>query len=104
MKGSSLRYITVVTVLLIAACTGNDPGPLLKGTWQMGGLVPMTITFRPGETEAMGMIEKVSYKVDGNDVLVTYKNGMAKGTTVRYTMTGQDTARMEFGALRRVSR
>lgn len=103
MKGSSLRYITAVAVLLIAACTGNDPGPL-KGTWQMGGLVPMTISFRSGETEAMGMIEKVSYKVDGNYVLVTYKNGMAKGTTVRYTMTGQDTARMEFGVLRRVSR
>ncbi|MFC3717526.1 hypothetical protein ACFONC_15345 [Luteimonas soli] len=48
------------------------------------------------------MIEKVSYKREGNDVLVTNLDGIAKGTTFRYTMTGPDTARSELGNLRRV--
>ena len=62
----------------------------------------MTITFRSGETEALGMIEKVSYKTQGNDVLVTYLDGMAKGTTIRYTVTGEDSARTALGSLRRI--
>lgn len=98
---SFFRYLAVTLVLLLVACTGSDPGPL-KGTWQMAGAVPMTITFRSGETEAMGIIEKVSYKTAGNDVLVTYKDGLAKGTTMRYTITGPDTARTGLGSLRRV--
>jgi len=68
----------------------------------MVGEVPMTVTFRKGETEAMGMIEKVSYKTEGGDVLVTYLDGMAKGTTMRYTMTSPDSARTELGVLQRV--
>lgn len=32
----------------------------------------MTITFRPGETEAMGVIEPVDYETKGNAVKVTY--------------------------------
>ena len=68
----------------------------------MSGPMPMTITFRNGETEAMGMIEKVSYKAEGNDVLVTYLDGLAKGTTIRYTITGKDSARMGPATLRRI--
>ena len=101
MYNSSFQYMVAALVLLLVACTGSDPGPL-KGTWKMTGAVPMTITFRSGETEAMGMIEKVSYKTAGNDVLVTYKDGLMKGTTIRYTITGSDTARTELGSLSRV--
>ncbi|MBD1399447.1 hypothetical protein ICT70_02050 [Pelobacter sp. M08fum] len=68
----------------------------------MTGVVPMTVTFRKGEIEAMGMIDKVSYKKSGNDVLVTYLNSLAKGTTMRYTMTGQNSARTELGSLKRI--
>lgn len=90
-----------ILALALAACSGNSPGPL-EGTWQMSGAMPMTITFRDGETEALGMIEKVSYEGEGNDVLVTYLDGMAKGTTMRYSMTGRDTARTELGSLQRI--
>ena len=68
----------------------------------MSGVMPMTIQFRNGETEAMGMIEKVSYKVSGNDVLITYEAGIAKGTTIRYTITGPNTAKTELGSLQRI--
>ena len=68
----------------------------------MTGLIPMTIAFRQGETEAMGMIEKVSYKNEGNDVLVTYLDGFAKGTTIRYTMLNKNTAHNELGTLQRI--
>jgi arginyl-tRNA--protein-N-Asp/Glu arginylyltransferase len=68
----------------------------------MDGLVPMTVHSRSGETEALGIIEKVSYDVQGNDVIVTYTDGMAKGMGMRYTMTGPDTARTELGTLRRI--
>lgn len=90
-----------LSLLILAACSGNDPGPL-TGTWRMGGLIPMTVQFRPGETETMGVIERVSYEVKGNDVLVTYTDGIAKGMSMRYTITGKDTAQTQLGTLRRV--
>lgn len=99
---SFVRYLALATFVFIAACTGSrNPGPL-AGTWHMSGAIPMTVTFREGETEALGMIEKVSYEITGNDVLVTSLDGFAEGTTFRYTMTGPDTARSALGTLRRV--
>lgn len=100
------RYICSVAIAaaitVLAACSsGSNPGPL-QGTWRMSGVVPMTVTFRDGETEAMGMIEKVSYKVDGNDVLVTNLDGLMKGTTFRYTVVDANTVRTQLGVLRRV--
>ena len=68
----------------------------------MNGPMPMTIQFRSGETEALGMIEKVSYEVNGNDVIVTYKDGLAKGTAMRYTITNANTLRTELGTLQRI--
>ncbi len=91
--------------LIIIACSGvSNPGAL-QGTWRMTGAMPMTtITFRTGETETFGIIEKVSYKTEGNDVLVTYLDGIAKGTTMRYTITGPNSARTELGSLHRINR
>ncbi len=100
MKTLSRLLILVTLFFSITACS-SGPGAL-EGTWHMSGVMPMTVTFRSGETEALGMIEKVSYKTDGNDVLVTYLDGMAKGTTMRYTITGKDSARTELGTLRRI--
>lgn len=98
-----IRFLAcVLMAFAISACSGDrSPGPL-EGTWEMSGVMPMTVTFRSGETEALGMIDKVSYKTEGTDVLVTYLDGIAKGTTMRYTMTGPDSARTELGVLRRV--
>ncbi len=64
--------------------------------------MPITIQFRHGETESFGMIEKVSYEIKGSDVLVTNKDGIAKGMTFRYTITGKNTARTAFGELQRL--
>lgn len=86
----------------IAACSGSkSPGPL-EGTWRLSGIMPMTITFRDGETESLGIIEQVSYEVDGQDVLVTYLNGLAEGMTVRYTITGPNSVHSEMGTLQRI--
>lgn len=95
------HFFTSLLLLVLSACSGNDPGPL-AGTWRMGGLVPMTVQFRSGETEALGVIEKVSYEIKGNDVLVTYSDGIAKGMAMRYTITGQGTAQTELGTLQRI--
>ena len=98
----TISYLVISLLLLIlSACSGNDPGPL-EGTWRMGGIMPMTIQFRSGETESLGMIEKVSYEIKGNDVLVTSKDGIAKGMTFRYTITGKNTAQTELGTLQRI--
>jgi hypothetical protein len=98
-----MRKLVLATIfmasLFLSGC-GNDPGPL-AGTWRMAGPLPMTIQFRSGETEALGIIEKVSYEVKGSDVLVTYKDGLMKGSTLRYTITGPNTARTELGNLQR---
>ena len=103
MAKMKYKLIAITTSLLVATLTacGNDPGPL-AGTWKLNGPIPMTIQFRSGETEAMGMIEKVSYEVKGNDVIVTYKDGLAKGTAMRYTATGTNTMRSALGPLQRV--
>lgn len=97
------QIFTMALLLVVLASCSNSPGPL-EGTWQMSGLIPMTVTFRSGETEALGIIEKVSYEVVGSDVLVTYEDGMMKGTTMRYTITGPNSARTELGELTRVKR
>jgi hypothetical protein len=95
-------FLIAFLVIILTSC-GKSPGPL-EGSWKMSGLMAMTITFRSGETEALGIIEKVSYKVEENDVLVTYEDGMMKGTTMRYTITGPNSARTGLGRLTRVSR
>lgn len=94
-----------MAAMLLAAATlagcNRSPGPL-EGTWKADGLVPMTITFRPGETEAMGVIEQVDYSTKGNVVKVTYKDGMMKGSTVAFTIVNKNTAANPMYTLRRV--
>lgn len=94
------RLLALITLAFAVTACGS-PGAL-EGTWRMDDVMPMTVTFRSGETEPLGIIEKVSYKTEGNDILVTYLNGMAKGMTMRYTITGKDSARTELGTLRRI--
>jgi hypothetical protein len=101
--GYCIFAILAVSLVIASCSSNNNPGPL-EGTWQMTGSLPMIITFRSGETESLGIIEKVSYKTEGNDVLVTYLDGIAKGTTMRYTMTGPDSARTELGLLHRINK
>ena len=102
MKGMLQLIMVAAFAALLAGCgASSDPGPL-AGTWRMAGHVPMTVSFRKGETEALGIIEKVSYEIRGNDVLVTYKEGISKGMTMRYTMTGADSARTDVGRLHRL--
>ena len=94
-----LFAIALLTCGLLTACS-KGPGSL-EGTWQMQGLVPMTVTYRDGEEEAMGIISKVTYKHDGNDVLVTYTSGMAEGNTIRLTKVDENTFTSELGTLKR---
>jgi hypothetical protein len=100
MIKKTILAVQLLLLTLLSACTNNDPGPL-AGTWKMREM-PITVQFRSGETESLGMIDKVSYEIKGSDVLVTFKEGMAKGTTLRYTITGNGTARTELGTLQRV--
>lgn len=83
--------LTTILALALAACGDNSPGPL-AGSWGTAGPIPMKTAFRDGETETMGMIEKVGYKVDGQSVIVTYKDGLMKGTAVRFVMVNPTTA------------
>jgi len=68
----------------------------------MAGPVPMTVIFRPDETEVLGVVQKVSYERKGDDVVVTYESGLLKGTSVRYTMIDRNTASFALGKLERV--
>ena len=96
----TLASLVIVAAALVG-CGGRDPGPL-AGTWQLRGGIPMTIHFRSGESEALGVIDKVSYQVKGSDVIVTYETGITKGSAMRFTMTGPNTARSEIGNLTRI--
>jgi hypothetical protein len=95
------RRLGLLLVALALAGCGRSPGPL-EGTWRMEDPIPMTVIYRAGEEEAMGMISKVSFKESGSDVLVTYESGMAEGTTVRFTMADPNTAVSELGTLKRL--
>ena len=81
----------VLLSLVLAACGDSGPGPL-AGTWQAGGVMPLKTTFRSGETETMGIIEHVGYDVQGQSVIVTYKDGLMKGTAVRFVIVDATTA------------
>lgn len=93
--------VAVALAMSLAACGDSSPGPL-AGTWQAGGIMPMKVTFRSGETETMGIIEKVGYKTEGNAVVVTYKNGLMKGTAVRFQLVDAKTARAMDTTFRKV--
>lgn len=93
-------FAALVLVVALTAC-GKGPGPL-EGTWKMTGPIPMTVTFRADESEALGIIEKVSYQRKGDDVIVTYESGLMKGSSMRYTMTDRNTATFALGKLERV--
>jgi hypothetical protein len=94
------RYTVLLSLAFVAGCNGS-PGQL-EGTWEADGLVPMIIIFRPGETEAMGVIEHVDYKSAGNAVEITYKDGLMKGTSMRFVFRDRDTAQNSMLTLRRV--
>jgi hypothetical protein len=100
--GKVLRNALIcVGAFTLVACAGDSPGPL-EGTWTAAEPMPITVSFRSGEVEAMGATRKASYRVSGNDVLVTYLEGANKGTTFRYTVIDADTIRSESGTFRRV--
>ena len=92
-----------IATLILSACSNSGPGPL-EGKWTATTPFPVTVAFRDGEMEAMGTTRKVSYKRDGNNVvLVTYEEGANKGKTFRYTVLDGDTLRSNSGVFRRVS-
>jgi len=96
------RALTItLTALALAACSTENPGAL-KGTWMVTEPFPVTVTFRAGEIETMGTTKKISYKHEGNTVLVTYKEGANKGSTFRYALIDANTMRSDSGTFHRV--
>jgi len=63
----------------------------------------MIIEFRDGECETMGVIEKVSYKKDGNSYLITGESGYDKGVTIRYDIVDANTIRSSLGVFHNVA-
>ena len=86
---------------LIAGCGDSSPGKL-EGTWQAAGFMPIKATFRAGEMETMGVIEKVSYKAEGKSVVVTMKDGVMKGAGIRYTLVNGTTMQAMGSTYRKV--
>lgn len=95
-------FWSALLLIFLSACMKAETN-LLVGTWQMDGPMAMTIHFRDGEMESLGMIEKVSYKIRGNEVIVTSESGPMKGIAARYTVTGPNTAVLSgIGQLTRI--
>lgn len=95
-----LAALLLIFALGLAACN-KSPGPL-EGVWRSDGPLAMRIAFRPGETESLGIIEPVEYKVDGKVVTVTYTGGLMKGSSVRFTMVDANRATSPLFNLQRV--
>ena len=90
-----------ILALALAACSSESPGAL-EGTWTVTEPFPVTVTFRSGEMQAMGATRKVTYKTEGNVVLVTYEEGAKKGSTFKYTVIDANTIHSDSGTFRRV--
>ena len=75
----------VALTFALTACGDSSPGPL-AGTWEAEGSLPLVKTFRDGETETLGVIQKVGYQLDGQSVIVSYKDGLMKGTAIRFVV------------------
>lgn len=84
-------FSIALAALFLAAC-GSPPGPL-EGTWRSVDVVPIQTTFRSGQMETMGVIEKVTYKVEGKSVVVSITDGPMKGMAVRYELVDGRTVR-----------
>jgi hypothetical protein len=97
---SVIRAIFITLLLTLAACSAG-PGAL-EGKWKQDGDMALTIEFRAGESESMGLIEKVEYEARGEDVLVRYVDGIAKGTAMRFTIVDDGTIRSELGTFHKV--
>ena len=102
MRTLNSLILSLLITSLMACTSHSDPGPL-AGKWQLTGQVEMTMTFRPGETETKDVVEKVRYKIEGKDVLVTYLEGMTNRMTMRYTMIDDNTAVTNLGTLKKIS-
>ena len=96
-----IRSILLALIFALTGCGDSSPGPL-AGTWRSGGVMPLTTSFRGGETETLGMIEKVGYKVDGKSVLVTYSDGLMKGTAIRFVLVDSTTAQALGSTYKRI--
>ena len=91
-----------VVALTLVACSGSGERPgAIEGTWKAREPFPVTVTFRPGEMEAMGSTKKVTYQKQGDVVLVTYKEGAQTGRTFRYTVIDDNTLRSDSGTFHR---
>lgn len=95
-----LFVLALLTCGLLTACSGG-PGTL-EGTWKAQGLVPMTLTYRDGEEESNGIITKVTYKHEGDDVLVSYTSGVMVGNTIRLSKVDEDTFTTQGVTLKRI--
>ena len=93
--------VLIAVTLIVVACSRERPGPL-EGTWVVTEPFPVTVTFRSGEMEVMGVTKKVSYEIDGYEVLVTYEQGATKGRVFTYTVIDANTIRSDAGTFHRV--
>ena len=99
---SNLIHGTLLGIMALglAACSSKSPGPI-EGTWKMTDPFPVTVSFRYGEVEALGAVNRASYKRHWNGVSVTYEEGANKGATFRYTVVDADTIRSDSGTFHR---
>ena len=87
----------------LLACTQSPESPgSLEGTWRVKEPFPVTVMFRSGEMETMGTTKKVSYKKDGDQILVTRIDGVATGKTFSYTVVDANTIRSVSGTFHKV--
>jgi hypothetical protein len=99
--GKGIRALVFLLFALGLAACNRSPGPL-EGVWRSDGALPMKIAFRPGETETMGIIEPVEYKVNGSVVTITYTGGLMKGSSMRFAMLDANRATSPLFNLKRV--
>lgn len=101
IKGPYMKKLAILALFIFLTACGQSPG-VIAGTWRSAGGLPMTIEFRAGEYEMMGMVVKAKYEIHGNDILVTDVDGPMKGVAIHYTLLNQSTLHSAVGDLVKV--
>jgi len=95
-------FVLSLIFMSITACSNNNGPGVLEGSWKGEGLMAFDTTFRPGEVEIMGIIQKVSYHKEDEDILVTYESGESKGSTIRFKIIDKNTIESPFSKYKRI--
>lgn len=96
-------FVLLLSALILVGCSKPQLPWALEGSWVAEDVAPSTLVIRSAEIETMGVVESVSYRVEGDAVVVRRVGGPMAGGEVTYRLLDKDTLSVGGFLYRRVS-